>query len=359
MINPFSFKKEEMSQQTPRRQYADSIGAKARILVGELVSPLPAPNQQLINELLDLITNTASMPFNLINKEAVLQNAKQLLIQLIEPIPEPNHALVNELVQLIAQTVLKDETKMQAMQPTQSQNPQQGGQPVAQQNPRVQQPGQTTAQPSQPQLDKGQPSLQPKPAAQQESISDEDRKRKTHEDKTVLNLILEQIKELILITNNLNDKLKKQESRIEGTEAVLNRMKEKVDTMDTKISTFEKNIEKFIGLYEVVTNQYNPFIEAPEDTPIKPEPIKPKLEEAPKKQYSFITRGGKEVHNLYELLDELIEMDSQTFIFHVGNGRNDFAEWVREVMKHRELADELSKLSTKSDMVKAITRKLN
>lgn len=337
-----------------RRQHVELVTSRAKHLINELVSPLTKPDQQLINELLDLITNTASMPPGLINKEAVLNNAKQLLIKLIEPIPEPNHQLVNELIQLIGFTVMQedpkqaaalqqikqqaiDKTLQQAIQAAKPEAAKQETKQEIKQDPKVFQKGGSVA-----------------------SLNDEDKAReerilqKLSEDKSVMNLILEQIRELIQITNNLNDKFKKTESRVDGNEQIMNKLKEKVDSMDGRMSGIEKNIEKFIGLYEVVTNQYNPFVENIDEVIPKKEV---KVVEI-RKPTAFTTKEGKQVTTLHDLLDEIINMSNDAFSGHISQGKNDFADWVQDVLKQQDLAEELKKLTVKSDIVKAIMKRI-
>ncbi|MBN2881160.1 hypothetical protein JXM83_03840 [Candidatus Woesearchaeota archaeon] len=74
------------------------------------------------------------------------------------------------------------------------------------------------------------------------------------------NLILEQIRSLIEINVALNTKVKDVTSKLESSEKNLKMMQEQVTGFDERISKIETNMEKFIGLYEMVTNKYNPFL---------------------------------------------------------------------------------------------------
>jgi len=62
----------------------------------------------------------------------------------------------------------------------------------------------------------------------------------------------------------------------------------------------------------------------------------------------FWCHDGKNIKNLRELRKALIDMSDETFHYHLGEGRNDFSKWIREVVGDDKLAEDLSK--TKSRM---------
>ncbi|MFP4400462.1 MAG: flagella accessory protein C [Candidatus Woesearchaeota archaeon] len=84
----------------------------------------------------------------------------------------------------------------------------------------------------------------------------------SRESASMLNLLMEQIKALVEIGNNLNERTKESEKRINELSVEGEKTKEELKQFAAKMDVMEKNMEKFIGLYEVVTNQYNPFLEA-------------------------------------------------------------------------------------------------
>lgn len=98
-------------------------------------------------------------------------------------------------------------------------------------------------------------------------------------DERMTNMIMEQIKELIEIDNNLNNKIKDMDAKVEATNNEIAKTQEKNEEMTKKMGTIEKSMEKFMGLYEVVTNQYNPFVsgskEAPPDQKKEPQQAEP------------------------------------------------------------------------------------
>lgn len=70
--------------------------------------------------------------------------------------------------------------------------------------------------------------------------------------------------------------------------------------------------------------------------------------------HQFKVINGLELRNLCDLADALEVMDDQTFAFHVNETRNDFADWVREIIGDHKLADKLENLSTREEYAKAV-----
>jgi len=83
---------------------------------------------------------------------------------------------------------------------------------------------------------------------------------KAEENERITNLIMQQIKELIEIDNNLNSKIKEIETKLGENATNLASTKDIVEQFNSRLELIEKNMEKFMGLYEVVTNRFNPFV---------------------------------------------------------------------------------------------------
>jgi archaellum component FlaC len=96
-------------------------------------------------------------------------------------------------------------------------------------------------------------------AAKAASPSVAERKEKTT--KGMTNLIIEQIRSLIEINVALNGKVKEITAKLDSYDKGIKSINEQVKGFDDRISKIESNMEKFIGLYEIVTNKYNPFLE--------------------------------------------------------------------------------------------------
>jgi len=54
---------------------------------------------------------------------------------------------------------------------------------------------------------------------------------------------------------------------------------------------------------------------------------------------SFFVHDGTRLYNLLQLADHLEKMSDDSFSRHVNGDKNDFANWVRDVMKEKELAE--------------------
>jgi hypothetical protein len=135
-----------------------------------------------------------------------------------------------------------------------------------------QQPAQAAPAAEQPTLQS--PAIPVQPAPPQFAYVDPER---AEDNERITNLIMQQIRELIEIDNNLNTKIKEMESKLVDNTNGVNNMKSMIETYSAKMEVIDKNMEKFMGLYEIVTNRFNPFIVEEGDeqeVPAPPEPEK-------------------------------------------------------------------------------------
>ena len=75
-------------------------------------------------------------------------------------------------------------------------------------------------------------------------------------------------------------------------------------------------------------------------------------------QKYFVLKDGTVIKNLFELSKALDKMPDATFKHHVSENRNDFANWVREVVKDMSLADKMASAKTSKQLQKAIGEKI-
>jgi hypothetical protein len=68
----------------------------------------------------------------------------------------------------------------------------------------------------------------------------------------------------------------------------------------------------------------------------------------------FHLSDGKTLKNLADLYDELKSMDENIFRQHVNNERNDFASWIKYVIKDEDLADKVNNVKSRDKMMKII-----
>lgn len=67
-------------------------------------------------------------------------------------------------------------------------------------------------------------------------------------------------------------------------------------------------------------------------------------------EHYFKLSNGSRIRNLQELVDALRTMDAEVFSSHVSDGRNDFANWINDVMGLQDLAQNIKTAKTKAQM---------
>ena len=73
-------------------------------------------------------------------------------------------------------------------------------------------------------------------------------------------------------------------------------------------------------------------------------------------QYVFWCHDGQIIKNIKELKEALELMSDKTYAYHASKEKNDFSNWVKDIIGDEKLARDLSKSSDKSqafDYVKA------
>ncbi len=71
-----------------------------------------------------------------------------------------------------------------------------------------------------------------------------------------------------------------------------------------------------------------------------------------KKEHHFILRDGRRIKNLEELTHFLKFMDESTFKHHVTNDKNDFADWIKNIVEDNELANNIKGSKSKEHMLR-------
>jgi hypothetical protein len=75
-------------------------------------------------------------------------------------------------------------------------------------------------------------------------------------------------------------------------------------------------------------------------------------------EYIFWCYGGTTFRDMKELADGLSGMSDDVFAYHVNSEKNDFCNWVRDVIEDDELAMELSAAITRLQAVECVTSRL-
>jgi len=111
-----------------------------------------------------------------------------------------------------------------------------------------------------------------------------------------------------------------------------------------------------------------PTKEAPKEEP-KPEEKKdagtvigdiPEYEEEKEEvaeHHYFFLKSGESVKSLSELKDKLVHIDDETFSHHVSDYKNDFANWIEDVLKNQTLANEIRFADTKQGVLDLLNQK--
>ncbi|MFP3897826.1 MAG: hypothetical protein ACLFVD_00715 [Dehalococcoidia bacterium] len=73
----------------------------------------------------------------------------------------------------------------------------------------------------------------------------------------------------------------------------------------------------------------------------------------------FWCRDGRLIKNLRELGSALNEMSAESFDHHSGQGRSDFANWVREVIGDEKLAKDLARAKSPGQAGKAVAERVS
>jgi len=69
----------------------------------------------------------------------------------------------------------------------------------------------------------------------------------------------------------------------------------------------------------------------------------------------FYLQDGIPIKGLCDLELILKEIPAETFAFHVKEGKNDFSDWVKNVIGDTTLASKMQKLSAQEEMAKAVS----
>ena len=70
----------------------------------------------------------------------------------------------------------------------------------------------------------------------------------------------------------------------------------------------------------------------------------------------FVLKDGRVLKDLIELSHALEHMSDDVFNHHVNSSKNDFRNWVKDVFSQKELAAELEKAKTRSDLQLAVLK---
>ena len=68
-----------------------------------------------------------------------------------------------------------------------------------------------------------------------------------------------------------------------------------------------------------------------------------------KPEFYFKLIDSSEIKNLLELADALEKMSDDVFYYHVNEQKNDFSNWIRDIFKEKDLADNIKKSNSRAE----------
>lgn len=72
----------------------------------------------------------------------------------------------------------------------------------------------------------------------------------------------------------------------------------------------------------------------------------------------FWSHDGRILHNLRELEEALITMSEETFTYHCNAEKNDFSNWVKDVLQDDKLAKDLGRSHSASLAAKKVKERI-
>ena len=82
------------------------------------------------------------------------------------------------------------------------------------------------------------------------------------------------------------------------------------------------------------------------------------LSDAPPEK-CFWVHNGPILHNVYELSDAVLSMGSDTFRHHASAEKNDFSNWIADVLHDKKLSKDVRGANSKEDVSKRIRKRIN
>jgi archaellum component FlaC len=90
---------------------SDDPAIRAQKIISELVSPLGSSDQAIIHDLVSLIRALANNPSRSVDVTQIKQTAQLLIDELIKPIPNPNKQLADQLLEVVVSAAKKEVPK--------------------------------------------------------------------------------------------------------------------------------------------------------------------------------------------------------------------------------------------------------
>ena len=76
------------------------------------------------------------------------------------------------------------------------------------------------------------------------------------------------------------------------------------------------------------------------------------------KEYAFRCHDGLILQSMKQLGSALNSMTDETYIFHANTKKNDFSNWVRDIIKDGMLANDLKKATNRDQAAKLVASRM-
>jgi hypothetical protein len=76
------------------------------------------------------------------------------------------------------------------------------------------------------------------------------------------------------------------------------------------------------------------------------------------KEHNFKLKNGREIKNLHGLSKHLSTIDEDTFSHHVNEEKNDFMNWVDDIINDPKLAKKIAKAANQEKMAKVVHKRV-
>jgi hypothetical protein len=76
-------------------------------------------------------------------------------------------------------------------------------------------------------------------------------------------------------------------------------------------------------------------------------------------EFVFWCNNGHLLRNMNELADELKSMADEMYSYHVNSEKNDFAKWVKDIIKDDWLAMNLQRTSSREQAARAVSDRVS
>ncbi len=75
-------------------------------------------------------------------------------------------------------------------------------------------------------------------------------------------------------------------------------------------------------------------------------------------EYTFECCDGRIFRNMKDLLEAFASMTDETFAFHANAEKNDFSNWIKDIIRDDKLARDLGKSASRAEAAKRVRERI-